>query len=152
MLSYRRVVTGHDDQGRSCVIIDDGGGAQSEGAFARAALLWQSDSVPASNQGNADAAATTSLAMPAGGNKLFISRFEPTKEMAPPGWHGGGTLDYVIILRGRLTMILETEEVDLEAGDIVISRGVLHGWHNRGTEDAIMIATIIDAEPKPGPS
>jgi mannose-6-phosphate isomerase-like protein (cupin superfamily) len=41
------------------------------------------------------------------------------------------SLDYVYVLEGSVTLILDTEEVDLEEGDTVVQRGTSHAWSNR---------------------
>ena len=41
------------------------------------------------------------------------------------------TLDFCIVMEGRITLILDTEEVHLEEGDTVIQRGANHAWSNR---------------------
>jgi uncharacterized cupin superfamily protein len=41
------------------------------------------------------------------------------------------TLDLCLILEGEVTLILDTEEVSLSAGDTVVQRGTSHAWSNR---------------------
>lgn len=41
------------------------------------------------------------------------------------------TLDYVYVLDGSVTLVLDTEEVDLQEGDSVVQRGARHAWSNR---------------------
>jgi mannose-6-phosphate isomerase-like protein (cupin superfamily) len=55
------------------------------------------------------------------------------------------TLDFCLVLEGRITLILDTREVDLEAGDTVIQRGTNHAWSNRGSEPCVIAFTLIDA-------
>lgn len=148
MPSYRRVVTGLNDQGRSCVILDGTGGVASE-VGARTILLWKSDQAPASNEGNADAAdEPSSFNFARGGSKFVIVHFPPgTSENAGRGMHASNTLDYGVVLSGRVTIVLEAGEADLGPGDLIIDRGVLHAWRNTGNEDCVVLWTIIDAEP-----
>lgn len=42
------------------------------------------------------------------------------------------TLDYVYVLDGAVTLVLDTEEVELREGDTVVQRGARHAWSNRG--------------------
>jgi quercetin dioxygenase-like cupin family protein len=137
----RRVVTGLDAHGRSCVLI--------EGAIARPAatsnLVWQS-SLPADNSGSADAAARPFAIADVhhdGSNFLLI-------EFAPgtvPGMHVTDTLDYFVMLAGRVTLELETGAVTLGPGDLVVNRGVMHGWRNDGPETAVLAAMTVPAKP-----
>jgi len=41
------------------------------------------------------------------------------------------TLDFCLILQGEVTLVLDTEEVALAAGDTVVQRGTNHAWSNR---------------------
>jgi|SRR6185437_276435 len=41
------------------------------------------------------------------------------------------TLDFCLILEGEVTLVLDTEEVVLHAGDTVVQRGTNHAWSNR---------------------
>jgi uncharacterized cupin superfamily protein len=41
------------------------------------------------------------------------------------------TLDFCLVLDGEVTLVLDTQEVDLKAGDVVVLRGGNHAWSNR---------------------
>jgi mannose-6-phosphate isomerase-like protein (cupin superfamily) len=148
MPSYRRVVTGLNAAGQSCVIFDGPGGIASESG-ARTILLWKTDSAPASNAGIADAAdEPSSFDFPRGGSKFVIVHFPPgTGEHSGRGMHASNTLDYGVVLSGRVTIVLEEGEADLGPGDLIIDRGVSHAWRNSGSEDCAVLWTILDAEP-----
>jgi quercetin dioxygenase-like cupin family protein len=64
--------------------------------------------------------------------------------------HQSPTTDYIILLKGKITLVLDTEEVDLQPLDVVIQRGTNHAWVNRGTEDALLMAVLVDADNSPG--
>jgi uncharacterized cupin superfamily protein len=52
------------------------------------------------------------------------------------------TLDFCLILDGEVTLVLDTEEVALGAGDTVVQRGTNHAWSNRsGTPCRIAISS-----------
>jgi mannose-6-phosphate isomerase-like protein (cupin superfamily) len=55
------------------------------------------------------------------------------------------TLDFCLILEGRITLVLDTQEVKLEAGDTVVQRGANHAWSNRSSEPCVIAFTLIDA-------
>jgi len=44
------------------------------------------------------------------------------------------TLDLCIILKGKITLILDTTQVDLVEGDTVVQRATRHAWSNRSEE------------------
>ncbi len=50
---------------------------------------------------------------------------------APPLYARTETLDYVYVLEGAVTLILDVEEVELQEGDTVVQRGARHAWSNR---------------------
>jgi mannose-6-phosphate isomerase-like protein (cupin superfamily) len=41
------------------------------------------------------------------------------------------TLDFCLVLEGEITLVLDTAEVHLKAGDTVVQRGTNHAWSNR---------------------
>jgi uncharacterized cupin superfamily protein len=41
------------------------------------------------------------------------------------------TLDFCLVLEGEITLVLDTQEVHLRAGDTVVNRGTNHAWSNR---------------------
>ncbi len=175
----RRVVTGLDEQGRSCVI-SDGVPKQvvePESIGTSLAFLWKTDTAPADNSGNEDAAAQPfTYKVAHGGSAFILVRMPGKKEFASmseearlklmtdelpenmrdstknakPGMHATPTVDYLIILEGQVTLILEAEEVELKAGDILIDRGAVHAWENRGEDACVMATIMIDAIPMEG--
>jgi quercetin dioxygenase-like cupin family protein len=61
-----------------------------------------------------------------------------------PAMHKSNTTDYIILLSGSITLVLDTEERDLKPFDVVIQRGTNHAWVNRGSEDALLMAVLVD--------
>ena len=55
------------------------------------------------------------------------------------------TLDFCYIQEGEITLVLDTEEVHLKAGDTVIQRGANHAWSNRSSKRCIVIFSHHDA-------
>lgn len=133
----RRVVTGLDDQGKSCIIID----GPSDG------VIWETDTVPVDNSGSLDTGGNFSFVFAVGGTKFFIAELPPTDGLFGPGMHASNTIDYVAILRGEVMLVTETGETKLSAGDVVVDRGVLHGWRCMGSEPVAMAIAMIDAAP-----
>ena len=41
------------------------------------------------------------------------------------------TLDFCLVIEGEITLVLDSEEVQLSAGDTVVQRGTNHAWSNR---------------------
>ncbi|MGH7914581.1 MAG: cupin domain-containing protein [Candidatus Binataceae bacterium] len=175
MKELRRIVTGIDASGKSYVAIDGPGASVIEEGGAGLAEIWITDATPADNAAKGDAAKRpVRLEPPAGGsvcrffalapeNKMLSAREleERTAEVFEaiggahcrvdtkrhPGMHTTRTVDYVILLSGRVTLLLDKGEVDLKPFDLVVQRGTNHGWVNRGAEPALLAAVLIDAKP-----
>jgi len=64
-----------------------------------------------------------------------------------PAMHKTNTVDYIIIMKGNVTMLVDEGEVDLGPRDVVVQRGTNHAWVNKGSEPALLAAVLIDAEP-----
>jgi uncharacterized cupin superfamily protein len=60
--------------------------------------------------------------------------------------HKSATTDYIILLQGAITLVLDDEEVDMKPFDVVIQRGTNHSWVNRGEVDALLMAVLVDAK------
>jgi uncharacterized cupin superfamily protein len=55
------------------------------------------------------------------------------------------TLDFCLILEGEITLVLDTEEVHLSAGDTVVQRGTNHAWSNRSNRPCTIAISSHDA-------
>jgi len=54
------------------------------------------------------------------------------------------TLDFCLILEGEVTLVLDTQEVNLQAGDTVIQRGTNHAWSNRSQRACVIAISSHD--------
>ena len=61
-----------------------------------------------------------------------------------PFMHRTETVDYGIVLRGEVTLILDDSETLLKPGDVVIQRGTNHAWSNRGNEPCQIAFILLD--------
>ena len=62
--------------------------------------------------------------------------------------HRTETVDYAILLSGELDLELDVGEVvHLKPGDVVVQRGTVHTWVNRGSVPAVTAFILIDAKP-----
>jgi uncharacterized cupin superfamily protein len=55
------------------------------------------------------------------------------------------TLDFCLILDGEITLVLDTQEVQLAAGDTVVQRGTNHAWSNRSSRPCSIAISSHDA-------
>jgi quercetin dioxygenase-like cupin family protein len=84
--------------------------------------------------------------MPTAGHLLRILDVYPLRDGGKrTPMHRTRTLDYVIVIEGELTLILDDSEVTLAAGDVVVQRGTDHAWENRSTALARAAFFHIDA-------
>lgn len=140
-LAHRRVVTGLDGAGRSAVVLD---GPIPRFNDISAALAWRSP-VPADNAEAADTAAPYAIDMLHSGHANFaICEFAAGSAAF---MHATDTIDYLVILEGRVTLVLERGEAALGPGDFVVDRGVLHGWRNDHAEPCIAAVVNVPAHP-----
>lgn len=58
-------------------------------------------------------------------------------------------LDICVVLEGEITLVLDTAEVHLKAGDIVVQRGTNHAWSNRSDKPAIVSVASHDGKYAP---
>ncbi|MEE8433556.1 MAG: cupin domain-containing protein [bacterium] len=63
-----------------------------------------------------------------------------------PGMHKTNTIDYIILLSGEITLLLDDGERNLKPFDVVVQRGTNHAWVNRGKEPALLAGVLIDAD------
>lgn len=142
----RRIVTGHDAHAHAIVREDSSlSSVDVEGGIAKFTLVWSTNRSPADNSDETDGAKRSVGLTSRGGSVLRMVDFKPG--MRSP-MHRTNSLDYGIVLEGRIDLELDSGEVrHLEAGDVVIQRGTNHAWVNPGTTWSRMAFVLIDAEP-----
>jgi quercetin dioxygenase-like cupin family protein len=143
--TIRRVVTGHDGQGRSQVLLDEERPLQpAMRPGVSSALMWWTASSPADNDGDADAGQEGVATMVDGGTVFRVVRYEPGVAPRP---HRTSSIDYALVISGEIDLELEEGVVQLKAGDVLVQRGTWHNWIVRGEEAAVVAFVLIAAEP-----
>lgn len=56
------------------------------------------------------------------------------------------TLDLCLVLAGEITLVLDTQEVHLKAGDTVVQRGTNHAWSNRSSTPCTIAFSMHDGK------
>jgi quercetin dioxygenase-like cupin family protein len=144
-LQVRRVVTGHDAQGQAVVTIDEvSQNLRSARPGATACVVWTSQGFPVDNTGTADDGLRET------GTTLDNGTVFRILELAPgngPRMHRTDSLDYAIIMSGEIDMELDGSTTRLKAGDVVVQRGTVHNWVNRGTEPCRIAFVLIAGKP-----
>jgi mannose-6-phosphate isomerase-like protein (cupin superfamily) len=132
-LQIRRVVTGHDPSGRAVVKIDEvARNLVSSRTGATACVVWTTEGFPVDNTGEDNGTVFRIL------------------ELAPgvtPRNHRTDSIDYAVIMSGEVDMELDDAKVHLKAGDMLVQRGTIHNWVNRGTEPCVIAFVLIAAKP-----
>jgi quercetin dioxygenase-like cupin family protein len=137
----RRVVTGLNEQGRSCVVID----GEVPRNMGIGGMVWSTANVPADNSGNEDASQPFSMELMNGPGTTFqVVEFQPGN---PGMMHATNTIDYVVVLSGAVTVVMEEDEVLLQAGDVLVQRGVMHDWRCDGPEPARVAVVTVPSQP-----
>ena len=145
-IKVRRVVTGHDASGKAVVKIDEvSKNVISNRPGASACVVWTTDSIPADNSGEGDAGLKKVGTTLPGGTVFRVVEFSPG---VSPRVHRTDSIDYAVVISGEIDMELEKgSEVHLKAGDVLVQRGTVHNWINRGKVPCVIAFSLVDARP-----
>lgn len=170
----RRIVTGHNAQGRSIVTIDGPPGNSAGGEGRGLRELWNTRGGPIDTRSADDPTrGEVRLSPPPGGTKFRYFILPPEDPDTPreeiekgvaarfaaygesharvdttrhPAMHKTHSLDYIILLSGEVTLLLDEDEVPVRPFDVVVQRGTNHAWVNTGREPALFAGVLIDAD------
>ena len=143
-LNVRRVVTGHDDDGRAIVAIDEiCSNVLSRRPNHASCVVWSTGSFPADNADKTDGAKRAVATTDPGGTVFRVVQYEPG---VAPRNHRTESLDYAIVLSGEIDMELEGSVVHLRAGDVLVQRGTVHNWVNRGNQACVIAFVLVAAK------
>lgn len=166
----RRIVTGHDAQGKAVALFDGlvmphqkspGGNAIS--------MLWVTGESPPDIDVTADRAQVKiGVPPPTNGSIFRIVDFPPVSGAGPVDHHkmliGMGidpatqgyrrhanthrtrSIDYAVVLDGEIDMLMDDTEVHMKAGDVLVQQGTNHAWVNNGTKPCRIAFILIDAQ------
>jgi hypothetical protein len=170
----RRIITGHNKFGKSIITID-GPPACSIGEDVGGLFeVWNTDGKSIDTTDEIDRAdSEILLSPPDDGTKFRYFQINPTPAGIPiealqdlaaqafasigaahhrvdtskhPAMHKTNTIDYIILLKGDVTLLLDEAEVRLKPHDVVVNRGTNHAWVYNGEDPAWLIAVLIDSE------
>jgi quercetin dioxygenase-like cupin family protein len=144
-LKIRRVVTGHDAQGRARVAIDElCCNVISRRPNHASCVVWSTGEFPADNGDERDGAARELATTDPNGTVFRIVEYGPG---VAPRNHRTESIDYAVVLAGEIDMALDDETVRLRAGDVLVQRGTVHNWVNRGAEPCVIAFVLVAARP-----
>jgi mannose-6-phosphate isomerase-like protein (cupin superfamily) len=160
----RRVVTGHDEQGRP-VFVSDGVPPRtvtSEAGHGLSELLWFT-TPPATTSDGSDAVPELVGRFPENGaSTCRLIRFPgfppgtpvddtwlrvPGDDPAHPGLHRSETLDLMIVIEGNITLGLDDGDYALGPGDAVVQRGTVHRWRVVGETPCTFLSILMSPDP-----
>lgn len=174
----RRIVSGHNAQGKSVFILDGNVGTppgRRSSAGTSVVELWKTDSAPADNSGDKDpTVGDFRLPPPTNGSVFRVVEYPPDKERFAAmsgrdwsadaqrqgyhrdagnarhaGFHKTDTIDYAIVIEGEIYALMDEGERLMKAGDVLVQRGTNHAWSNRTDKPARVAFVLIDAKPVP---
>jgi mannose-6-phosphate isomerase-like protein (cupin superfamily) len=145
MLQIRRVVTGHNAEGKAVVTYDEN--CKEQVSFRKGANvtnIWSSMGFPVDNSFDSDEAKAIVGTTRDNGTVFRVIEYVPG---VAPRNHRTNSLDYAIVLSGEIDMEMDDEVVHLKAGDVLVQRGTIHNWVNRYSVPCVIAFVLIDARP-----
>ncbi len=143
-LHVRRVITGHDANGRAIVkIVEVAKNVVSGRPGALASVIWTTEGFPANNDGQADEGLRKVGTTLKNGTVFRIIEFSPGVAARN---HRTDSIDYIVVMAGEIDMELDGSSVHLKAGDVMVQRGTIHNWVNRGTQPCVLAVVLVDAK------
>jgi quercetin dioxygenase-like cupin family protein len=144
-LSIRRVVTGHDTQGRAKVLVDEQvKNVISNRPGATSSVIWSSEGFPVNNDGDQDPTGKSIKTTVDNGTVFRVVKFDPG---VSPRNHRTDSIDYAVVISGEIDMELDVGTVHLKQGDVLVQRGTIHNWVNKGKEPCVIAFTLVSAKP-----
>jgi quercetin dioxygenase-like cupin family protein len=144
-LTVRRVVTGHDENGRAIVSINEISKNIVQGRpGAHAAVIWTSEGFPVHNDGSADTSGRKIGTTLDNATVFRVVSFGPG---VTPRNHRTDSIDYATVISGEIDMELDGTSVRLKAGDVLVQRGTIHNWVNKGTAPCVIAFVLVAAKP-----
>jgi quercetin dioxygenase-like cupin family protein len=146
-MQVRRVVTGHKADGKATVWIDE---ISKDLVNPREGCtffnIWSTE-LPADNAGTTDGA--KEIVGTAMKERAVFRVIEYAPGVAPRN-HRTQSIDFAVVLSGEIDMTLDDEVVHLKAGDVLVQRGTIHDWINKGDKPCVIAFVLIPAKPMAG--
>ena len=144
-LTIRRVVTGHDENGRAIVSIDETfKNVVQTRPGAHEAVIWTSEGFPVDNDGSVDTSGRKIGSTIDNGTVFRVMSFGTG---VTPRNHRTDLIDYATVISGEIDMVLDGTSVHLTAGDVLVQRGTIHNWVNKSTVPCVIAFALIAAKP-----
>jgi mannose-6-phosphate isomerase-like protein (cupin superfamily) len=169
----RRVVVGHDQQGKAVAVFDGPKTPMARSPGGNAVLnLWITAEAPVDLTGAEDRAERkVGVPPPEQGTIFRVVDFPPYSEQAQvshaehektltgmgidpttqgyprhPNTHRTKSIDYAIVLDGEIDMLMDDSEVHLKTGDVLVQQGTNHASVNNSGKSCRIAFVLIDAK------
>ena len=174
-MQVRRVVTGHDSDGKAIVASDENVDAITLALVPGAEFhrLWGANAAPSFPDAGAEGPSDPYFP-PVGGFRFGMFTVTPESQVSlpgdldvaagladmeaklpglsahmepdAPGMHTTATIDFEVVLEGEVWLELDDgKEVHLGVGDCVVQNGTRHAWRNHGSVPARLAVFIVGA-------
>ena len=145
-LNIRRVITGHDAQGNSIVEINEvTTNIVSRRPGHASSVIWTTTQAPCDNMEAGDQGLRDVNACAAQGAIFRVVEYGPG---VSPRMHRTLTIDYAVVMAGEIFMLLDGgKEVHLKQGDVLVQRGAVHDWINRGSVPCVIAFVLMAGKP-----
>jgi quercetin dioxygenase-like cupin family protein len=105
--------------------------------------VWTTEGFPADNDGGDDAGQRKAGTTLPDGTIFRVIEFAPGVAARN---HRTDSIDYITVISGEIDMELDDSSVHLQAGDVMVQRGTIHNWVNRGPAPCVLSVVLIDAK------
>jgi hypothetical protein len=140
-LNIRRVITGHDEQGRAKVLIDETvKNVTSQRPGALYSVIWSSEGFPVNNDGNADPSGKKIGTTIPNGTVFRIVSFGPG---VAPRNHRTDSIDYAVVMSSEIDMDLDGRPSTSRLA--MCSCSMAYNWINKGAEPCVSAFTLVSA-------
>ena len=144
-LQIRRVVTGHDRNGRAIVAIDEiATNVISRRPQHSSCVIWSTGTFPSDNSDALDGGTREVATTDPNGSVFRLVEYGPG---VMPRNHRTESIDYAVVMSGEIDMEIDGASVHLRQGDVLVQRGTIHNWNNRGTVPCVIAFVLIAAKP-----
>ena len=140
----RRVVTGHNAEGKAVVLHDGIVPTVNRRPGAEAGVVWTSVGFPVDNDGSADESTREVATTLDGGTVFRFVEFAPGNAARV---HRTDSIDYAVVISGEIDMELDDTTVHVRAGDVIVQRGTIHNWVNTAAAPCVIAFILIAAKP-----
>lgn len=144
----KRIVTGHDANGKAIVqLVDEGHWESIAGGTSKYNVFWATRTSPVDithDETLQQEITTGSLTLPNGTVFRIVDRAPHTKGPM----HRTQSLDYGVMIEGETELLMDSgDRITMKAGDVCIQRSTMHQWINNTDKWNRMVFILMDALP-----